>query len=158
VARKDGETYIVEVKHHYNYHAATGLDEGRIARAVFEDITEGFEHGLNSLKIDKAMIICNTKFSKHAERYTRCRGILKIAWNSPPGNSLQNMIEEKNLYPITCLKDLNAETREKLTSAGVLLVKQLTPGKLGKIAKDTKISKETLDRLAEHARMLGDDS
>jgi hypothetical protein len=156
VASKDDKTYIVEVKHHHNYHTLTGLDEGRIARAVFEDITEGFEDGSNNLKVDKAMIICNTKFSRHAERYTKCRGILRIGWNSPPGNSLQNMIEEKNLYPITCLKELTLETREKLTSAGVLLLKQLTTRKLGKISKDTGLSKATLAQLAEHAQKLKD--
>ncbi|UCG44869.1 MAG: restriction endonuclease [Candidatus Bathyarchaeota archaeon] len=156
VASKEGRTYIVEVKHHHNYHALTGLDEGRIARAVFEDITEGFEDGLNDLKVDKAMIICNTKFSRHAERYTKCRGILKIGWNSPPGNSLQNMVDEKNLYPITCLKGLTVETREKLTSAGVLLLKQLTTRKLGAISRDTGLPRATLAQLAEQAQMLKD--
>jgi len=58
VARKDGITYIVEIKHHFNYHMPTGLDIPRIARAVFEDITEGFKLGLNNLRVDKAMIIC----------------------------------------------------------------------------------------------------
>lgn len=52
VARKNGETYIVEVKHHYNDHTPTGLDVSRIARAVFEDVTEGFKLGFNNLKID----------------------------------------------------------------------------------------------------------
>ncbi|NIO38342.1 hypothetical protein GTO27_11675 [Candidatus Bathyarchaeota archaeon] len=66
VARKVGETYIIEVKHHFNYHALTGLDESRIASAVFEDAIEGFKLGLSDLKIDRAMIVCNTKFSEHA--------------------------------------------------------------------------------------------
>ncbi|UCB60502.1 MAG: restriction endonuclease, partial [Candidatus Bathyarchaeota archaeon] len=47
VAKKNGVTYIVEIKHHYRYHTPTGLDESRIARAVFEDVTEGFKLGLN---------------------------------------------------------------------------------------------------------------
>jgi len=42
IARKDGVTYFVESKHHSNYHIPTGLDESRIARAVLEDVTEGF--------------------------------------------------------------------------------------------------------------------
>ena len=45
IARKDGITFFVEAKHHVNYHTPTGLDESRIARAVLEDVTEGFRLG-----------------------------------------------------------------------------------------------------------------
>jgi hypothetical protein len=45
IARKDGVTYFVEAKHHLSYNALTGLDESRIARAVLEDVTEGFMLG-----------------------------------------------------------------------------------------------------------------
>ena len=34
IVRKEGVTYFVEVKHHFSYHALTGLDESRIAWAV----------------------------------------------------------------------------------------------------------------------------
>ncbi len=125
IAKKDGKTYLVEVKHHYNYHTSTGLDEGRIMRAVFEDITEGQQVGLNDLKVDKAMIVCNTKLSWHAKRYTACKGIEKIGWSAPPNRSLQDLIEEKQLYPIHCLRSLNKTARETLTSAGILLLQDL---------------------------------
>lgn len=42
IARKNGVTYFVEAKHHSRYHTPTGLDESRIARAVLEDVIEGF--------------------------------------------------------------------------------------------------------------------
>lgn len=92
VARKKGETYIVEVKHHFSYHTPTGLDVSRIARAVFEDVTEGFKLGLNNLKIDKAMIVCNTKLSEHAKRYAKCRGIHHIGGGSPPNRNFNEFL------------------------------------------------------------------
>jgi len=113
VARKNGKTYMVEVKHHYNYHTPTGLDVSRIARAVFEDLTEGFRLGLHGLKIDEAMIVCNTKLSNHAKRYAECRGIRLIGWGSPLNHDLRAMIEEKKLYPVTYIKDLNKGLLEK---------------------------------------------
>ena len=45
IATKDGLTYLVEAKHHSNYHALTGLDESRIARAIIEDVTDGYTNG-----------------------------------------------------------------------------------------------------------------
>ena len=43
IAKKNGVTYFVEAKHHINYHALTGLDESRVARALLEDVTEAYE-------------------------------------------------------------------------------------------------------------------
>ncbi len=155
IARKDDLTYIVEVKHHFNYHILTGLDVSRIMRAVFEDITEGFELGLNNLKIDKAMIVCNTKFSEHAKRYAECRGIKHIGWNSPPDLNLRTMIAEKRLYPITYLKGLTARTTERLAQAGIILLKQLTTKNSRELRRETRLPKETLNIIIKRARMIG---
>ncbi|MCW4052921.1 MAG: restriction endonuclease [Candidatus Bathyarchaeota archaeon] len=152
LAKKNGETILVEVKHHYNYHTPTGLDESRIVRAVFEDITEGFEAGLNNYEISKSMIVCNTKFSDHAKRYTECRGIQKIGWSSPSDRSLQDMIEEKKLYPIQCLKGLSTESKEKLTDIGIILISQLAAKTLKELRK-TGIPKETLTHIINKARI-----
>lgn len=154
VARKNGETYLVEVKHHYNYHTLTGLDESRIARAVFEDVTEGFKLGLNRLKVDKSMIVVNTKFSEHARRYARCRQIHLVGWSSPPNQSLRTMIEEKKLYPLTCLQGLDAAAKERLASAGILLLKQLAAGNPEKLVRETKIPKGTLESMIKKARVI----
>ena len=154
IARKDGLTYIVEVKHHSNYHVLTGLDVSRVARAVFEDVTEGFELRLNSLKIDKAMIVCNTKFSEHAERYAECRGIKNIGWNSPPDLNIQTMITEKKLYPITYLKGLAITTTERLAQAGIILLNQLTAKDPRELRRETRLPKETLDVIIKRAKMI----
>ena len=74
---KDDLTYLVEAKHHSNYHAFTGLDESRIARAIMEDVTDGYASGATEIKIDRAMIVTNTRYSEHAVNYGRCRGILQ---------------------------------------------------------------------------------
>ena len=154
VARKNGKTCIVEVKHHYKYHTPTSLDVSRISRAVFEDVTEAYELELSNLKIDYALIVCNTKLSEHAKRYADCRGIRHIGWSSPPNRDLQTMIEEKKLYPITFLKGLNAETRNKLASNGVILLKQLTEKTPKELRKQTGISKEKLGSIVGKARAI----
>lgn len=154
IARKDNKTYLVEVKHHYRYHTPTGLDESRIARAVFEDVTEGFKAGLNNLKIDKPLIICNTKFSEHARRYAECRGIQKIGWSTPPNRSLQIMIEEKKLYPIPCLKNVNKTVRERLASNGIILLRQLTTKDPEEIADKTEIPIRNLVPITREAHAI----
>jgi hypothetical protein len=154
VARKNGKTCIVEVKHHYKYHTPTSLDVSRISRAVFEDVTEAYELGLNNLKIDYAMIVCNTKLSEHAKRYADCRGISHIGWSSPPDHDMQTMIQEKKLYPITLLKGLNAEARNKLATNGVILLRQLTEKTPKELRRQTGVSKEKLVSIVDKAQTI----
>ena len=151
VAKKNGVTYFVEAKHHFNYHALTGLDESRIARALLEDVTEAYELGKISQKIDKAMIVTNTKYSEHAMKYGKCRNILQIGWNTPADLSLQNMIEETNLYPLSCLKDLKKDIREKLLQSGIVLLKQVSAEDLAALARKTGLRKQILERIREQA-------
>lgn len=154
IARKGGVTYFVEVKHHANYHTPTGLDESRIARAVLEDVVEGFSLGENGLKVDRAMIVTNTRYSEHAARYGECRGILQIGWSSPTGLDLQGMIEKKKLYPLTSLRGLRREVKEKLGNVGVVLMKQLVEEKPSILAQRTGLSQVTLGEVVERARVV----
>lgn len=152
VAKKDDITYFVEAKHHSNYHTPTGLDESRIARATLEDVIEGFKLGLNDIRIERAMIITNTRFSKHARRYGECRNILQIGWSSPPDHSLQDIIEENRLYPFTCLRNLGKATRRKLVSARIVFLKQLVEEDPDRLAGRVGVSKKIIKNIIEKAR------
>lgn len=154
IARKDGKTFLVEVKHHFSYHTPTSLDVGRISRAVFEDVTEGFELGLNNLKVDGSMIVCNTKLSEHAQRYAECRGICHIGWSSPPNQDLQTMIEEKQLYPITYLRKLNRVNRKKLVSSGIVMLKQLNEINPRNLRRQTGIPKNDVELIIRRSRAI----
>ena len=154
IAQKNGKTCIVEVKHHYKYHTPTSLDVTRISRAVFEDLTEGHQLGHNNLKIDYAMIVCNTKLSEHAKRYANCRNIKHISWSSPPKQDLQTMIETKKLYPITILKGLNTNTLNKLTSNKIIMLKQLTERTIPDLRRQTVIPKEKLRSMVDSAKAI----
>jgi Holliday junction resolvase-like predicted endonuclease len=154
IATKDGKTYIVEVKHHSNHHTLSGLDVDRISRATFEDITEGFKLGLNSLNLEKALIVCNAKLSEHAKRYAECRGISHIGWRYPPDRGIERMIEENKLYPITYLKNLDSASIRKLTGAGVLLLRQLAESDLQTLAEKTGISTKRIQAIQEQAGMI----
>ena len=154
IAKKHGKTYFVEAKHHLSYHALTGLDESRIARAVLEDVTEGFELGKTDIRIDGAMIVTNTKFSKQAKRYGKCRGLLQIGWSTPENQSLQNMIDKDQLYPLSCLKGLRIENRNKLVNSGIVLMKQLFEENPSELAKKA-VLKEAIVRSAIEKAQAG---
>jgi HJR/Mrr/RecB family endonuclease len=149
IARKNGVTYFVEAKHHSSYHVSTGLDESRIARAVLEDVTEAFALGETHLKIDRAMIVTNTRYSEHAIRYGKCRNILQIGWSSPVNLGLQNMIGEKNLYPLSCLRGLKDYERMKLVNSGIVLIKQINEEDPAQLATKTGLPQEIIEKIRE---------
>ena len=152
IATKDGVTHFVEVKHHSSYHALTGLDESRIARAILEDVTEGYSHGLTRIKIDRAMIVTNTRYSKHAINYGRCRDILQVGWSSPEFLGLREMVEKHKLYPLSCLRGISAKVRLRLVEAGIVLIKQLLEQDLRYLERKTELPRETVLSIMEKAR------
>lgn len=151
IARKDAVTYFVEAKHHISYHALTGLDESRIAHAILEDISEGFQTGVTDLKIDKAMIVTNTRYSEHAIKYGQCREILQIGWNYPLNQGLENMIEKKRLHPLSCLRGLANDYRLKLADLGIVLIRQLLAEDQSELARKTGLKIETISEIVENA-------
>ena len=154
VARKSGETTYVEVKHHIQFHTFTGLDVFLIARATFEDLKGGGQEGKNDYDFSRALVVTNTKMSEHAMRYADCRGISYIAWRDPPGRGLEEIIERNNFYPITMLRGIDSKTMTKLGDAGIVVLKQLTDGKLEEISEYTRIPVNILANLSNSAKEI----
>jgi hypothetical protein len=152
VARRGDEIVLVEIKHHYKYHTSTGLDACRVIRATFEDITEGFDLGLNSINCTKAMVVCNTKFSNHARRYAKCRGIDHIGWKAPLEHGLDSIIEEKKFHPITLIRILDRKTEAQLGDKGIVLLRQLTENTISELSKKTRIKHDRLEELVQKAQ------
>jgi hypothetical protein len=151
LATKDGITYFVEAKHHFSYHALTGLDESRIARAVLEDVSENYTSG--GLRVDRAMIITNTRYSTHAAQYGRCKNILQVGWSSPENFGLQKMIEDKKLYPLSCLKSLKSDMRSRLVNSGFVLIKQLLEQDSWALARRAGLQHEALKEVMLKAQL-----
>jgi ATP cone domain/Restriction endonuclease len=155
IAKRGGVTYFVEAKHHVNYHALTGLDESRIARAILEDVGEGFALGRSGSKIDGAMIVTNTRYSDEALQYGSCRGILQIGWSSPAGGGLQNLIDGMSMFPLSCLKGVGWDARVRLADSGVVLFGQIASEDAADLARRTglplKVVKDIKEKIVPYA-------
>ncbi len=152
IATKEGLTYLVEAKHHLSYHSLTGLDETRIARAIIEDVTESYTNGETKIKIDRAMIVTNTRYSDHAVMYGGCRGILQVGWASPKGFGLKDLVEKHRLYPLSCLRGVSTETRLRLVEEGIVLIKQLLEQDSHYIERKIGLPQRTVLSIMEKAR------
>lgn len=156
IARKDGITYFVEVKHHHSHHRVTGLDEGRIARAIVEDVQEGYKEGRNHFTIDKAMIVCNTKLSRHAKRYAACWDIKHIGWDNPKEENIASMVADRKLCPVTLINGVNAKTRKKLVGAGIVTIGQLLERSPETLSAEMSIPQKEIVLLVDRARRVAE--
>ncbi|MBU5689607.1 MAG: ATP cone domain-containing protein [Candidatus Aenigmatarchaeota archaeon] len=150
VAMKNDKTLYVEVKHHQNPHAYTGLDIFLQANSTFQSLKDGFALKKNRIDFNDVLIICNTKISDHAKKYADCMHINYLCWNYPDGG-LERLVEEKKLYPITIIKDLDDQTRKKLTGNGIIILKQIVESNLKDVSRKAKIGLSKLEEIKEDA-------
>lgn len=154
IARKKNECIYVEVKHHFQHHTFTGIGVFLEAWASYVDLLQGFEEAKNSYHFNKVMVVCNTKISEHAKQYSICKGIMYTGWNYPAGNSMEEMIQKKSLYPITFLKSIDRRIEAKLGDAGVITLRQLVETNMAELASKTNVEKAKLRILVEKAREI----
>lgn len=153
VAKRGNELIYVEVKHHFQYHTYTGIGVFLQAWSTYFDLLDGYEQKKNNFKFNKILLVCNTKFSDHALQYAKCKNIGYIGWNVPE-KSLASMIDEKKLYPITFLKNLDRKTGTRLLDNGIITLKQLVGTDLNELQKKTNIDRYRLKMLKERAAQI----
>jgi len=147
IAIKDSQTHLVEIKHHRNPHRMTGLGDVKQNWATLDDVQNAKPENKNF----KSWIIVNTKFSMHARKYAKAKGILLYGWNYPKGKSLRELIEEKRMYPLTILK-LDTDIQQKLSAEGFLLVGELATISEQALKTRTKLSQQTVQKLIQEAQ------
>lgn len=151
LASKEDKLVYVEVKHHINPHKYVDLDVVEKVWATLLDIREGYEKGLNKLNISKPLVATNTKFTNHAYKYAKCRGIDLLGWGTADTMDLEKLIVEFKLYPITILKGFELNTLYKVIDMGYVTVKQLADSAASTLLK-AGLSEKDANLLVERAR------
>ncbi len=122
VAYNEKKLIMIEAKFHNVLGTKSDLKVALYIKARFDDIKENvFSYGGKDRKVTDSWLITNTKFSSTALHYAECKNMTLIGWNYPEKGSLQDMIEEEGLHPITCLTSLSANDKKVLVTGGVVL-------------------------------------
>jgi Holliday junction resolvase-like predicted endonuclease len=125
VADKDNTHYICELKYRNASGAKTDVEVAMYLQARLEDIAK-FQVEVESKGIQHvAWLITNTKFTSSAIRYGSCRGLRMTGWRYPKAESLERLIEDKRLYPVTVLPSINHYAKEALAGGGVLFARDI---------------------------------
>lgn len=131
--------YLVECKYHNAPGIFTGLKESLYTHARFLDLSETF---------DGELLVCNTKVSREVITYAKCIGQNVISWRYPPNIGLENMIQNKGLYPLTILP-LSKNELLSLSKNNIMVAKDLLLVGLSQLSSQTGIPPERIRRLQD---------
>jgi hypothetical protein len=118
VAQKDAKKILVEAKFHNNSGTRSEVQVPLYVNSRFEDLKE-------KDNFDEAWLVTNTKATTDAIAYAACVGMKVISWNYPENGSLRDMIEEKNLHPITMLTTLSLPQKAHLMANHIIICKDI---------------------------------
>ncbi len=120
IVAEDGRNrYMIECKYHNSQGVYTGLKEAMYTFARFQDLVDGG----NDFTVP--WLVCNTKCSSEAIKYGKCKGMNLTSWGYPPKGSLQELIDNKRVYPVTILRSVDDGVKNKLASSGIILARDL---------------------------------
>lgn len=148
--------FLVEAKYHNIAGIKTHVDTVMYAQARLEDIVEA-EPAEARKKYEYAMwVVTNTKFTDTAIKYARCRGIRLTGWSYPRGESLEDVIIQKKLYPVTVLPSLPKTLLLTLAEQNIILAQDLLTYEVKDMVKSFGISRDLAEKLvAEVSEMTG---
>lgn len=127
LANKDNKQYFVECKYHNQHGNRTDVKTVLYVKARGDDLRSRIqaEKPDSNILTYQPWIFTNTKFSQDAITYAQCENISLTGWNYPQEANLQSMIEEKKLYPLTCLMNLDFVDRKKLLNQKIVLASEV---------------------------------
>jgi hypothetical protein len=69
--------------------------------------------------------VTNTRCTSDAIKYAGCVGLKIVSWKYPDENSLERMIENKKLYPVTILSSIKKSSLNILFGNDIVLVRDI---------------------------------
>jgi hypothetical protein len=98
------------------------------------------------------MIVTNTRYSEHAKKYGGCRNIVQVGWNYPEKGGLEDIILEKNLHPLSCIRGLKNDFRLKFVNSDMVLIRQLLAEDVAVLSRKTGLPSSAVKDIMEKAR------
>jgi len=141
---KDKKRYMVECKYHNYLGNYTNVQTVLYVYARFLDL-KGFEF---------PWVVTNTHCSRDALNYAKGVKMKITSWDYPKGESLQELITKKGLYPITIIREVNQKTKMSLFAAKIMMLKDLIDYDVKRLRKKTGLSEKILKGIIRGAREI----
>ncbi len=121
-AHKDDKHILVECKYHNQLGNKSDIKVALYAFARYDDLVSAQNH---RSRFHQGWLVTNTKCTTDAIHYANCVGLKITAWSYPAEECLQKIIEDKKLYPITCLSSLVDSEISVLLSKDIVTINEI---------------------------------
>lgn len=152
-AVKDNEVSTIECKYHNSTGRATDVKVAMYVHARFQDI-EPVISSKEPGKSYKGWLVTNTRCTTEAIRYADCSKFKVVSWGYPQESSLERMIEDKRLYPVTIVSGIKAGLTRKLVEQGVVLLQDLAAMEVSEIISRLSLPEKKARLLKDQADAL----
>jgi hypothetical protein len=127
VVAKANNTYsVIECKYHSDAGKATDVKIALYVHARFLDIKKAADAAAGSaMAFHEGWLVTNTRCTIDAIRYAECTGLKIVSWKYPEKGSLERLIEDKRLYPVTILHSLKKNILDTLFRADIILAQDI---------------------------------
>ena len=130
VAEQGSRHIMVECKFHNEQGIKSDVKVALYVEARFQDIEKAWQKDpAHTQKFHEAWLVTNTQLTSDAIAYASCVGMKAIGWNYPAQGSLQDLIEQAGLHPLTCLTTLSYSNKRVLLDKGLVLCKDVAKNK-----------------------------
>ena len=147
LAKSGSGHFVIECKYHSNGGKPTDVKIALYVHSRFSDIKKAFElTPEHSLDVHQGWLVTNTRCTTDAIKYAECVGLRIISWRYPETGSLEKMIEDKRLYPITVLPSARKKSLEVLFANNFILAQDIAD-----IDEDSFVGKSGIDHITARA-------
>jgi hypothetical protein len=137
--------YLVEAKFHNHQGIHTGAKTALYIYARFLDLKKHY---------DQPWIVTNTRISPDVIKYSRGVNMKVTAWSYPHKENLQQLIESKQLYPITILRSVKGKTKDRLSHVRIVIAKDLLKLNHSQIKHKTGLSDKIINNMLNEVKQI----
>lgn len=154
VAWKGSELIMCEAKYHSQVGMKSDLKVVLYVKARFDDLKKGSYvfGGEEAKSMTDGWLVTNTKFTSSAVKYAECQGLKIIGWNYPAHGSLNDLMDEVNIYPLTCLHSLSDHDKKQLLDKNVVVTTSLLEDE--SLLASIGLSQANIDAVKDEVRLL----
>ena len=126
IAQKGENTYWIECKFRNTVDAKISVTTPMYLLSRIKDISVNTYDlfGGNTI-FNKGWLVTNAYLTTDSVRFGEHYGISLLSWDYPGGRSIKNLVDQKSLYPVTCLTTITPTEKEILLSSGCIMVKDI---------------------------------
>ncbi len=152
-ALKDDEVSLVECKYHSRPGIPVDVKVAMYIHSRFKDLAPVMASQYPGKKF-KGWLVTNTRCTSDAIKFAKCYGLNIKSWKYPDNGSLEKMIEDRQLYPVTVISGIQRGLITKLIDNNIVLLQDLVSMEIQDMRRMLSLPEKKALKLKQQAEEL----